>query len=761
MLKSQIPNSCLSGRQAKSQINPKSQIPMSKTSKFRVWKIGIWGLFGIWCLGLGICFAISIYNLTSALAQEAKEPIVVNGDEVEYSTDNKEITARGKVEIIYKDSKLTCQKLTINTQTKEAVAEGLVVLDDQKGIIEGSKMTYNFDTKTGTIFDSHFRANPYFGKSEKVEKVSDAEFIAKKGFVTTCSFDKPHYRIGAKQVNMFPKDKIQTQGDTFFIGDAPILYLPRYNHSLKDSMMHFQVMPGKRSDWGGYLLSMYRQNLTPSLDARLYLDYRSKLGLAEGFGLNYFSQHFGKGNYKFYYTHEQPDGLNEDFQRYLVRWRHRWEVDERTKVTSEVYKITDEHRKFDTAHSFLKDYFYREYETDSEPLTYALLHHNFKYSSMDFLVQKRINNWFNQLDKLPEVKYSLPSINMGETPFYFESSTSFASFNKKASTAPVSSDEVSVTRLDTFNKVSLPSRLSIFQVTPYVAGRETVYDKAADDENLASRVTFYSGVDLSTKFYRIFDVKSGFLNMQLDGLRHIITPTVGYAYNHDPTIPASQLYQIDSIDAITGNNVANLGFSNKLQTKREGKSVDLLDFLVSSAYVFQPKTGSKSGSHLSDILLDLKLLPYSWLRIQADAVYQHSGSRSDVNYRKFTEANCDISLNLGKERSLGFGQRYQRQSGNELTAHLYWRLNPKWKFSIYQRYNLKHYRDSANRDISRGILEQEYTISRDLHCWVMDITVSDKRNEGATIYCLFRLKAFPEMEFGFNQSYREARSGAQ
>ncbi len=559
---------------------------------------------------------------------------------------------------------------------------------------------------------------------------------------------------------MFPKDKIQTQQDVFYIGDTPVLSLPRYNHSLKDSMMHVQVMPGKKSEWGGYLLSMYRHNLTPSLDARVYLDYRSKLGAAEGFGLNYISRHFGKGDYKFYYTHERPEHLDEDFQRYLVRWRHKWDVDEKTKVTSEVYKITDERRKFESAQNFLKDYFYREYETDSEPLTYALLHQNFKYSSMDFLVQKRVNPWFNQIDKLPEVKYSLPNINIGETFLYFESSTSFASFNKKASTAPVSPDEVSVTRLDTLNKVSLPARVSIFQVAPFVAGRETLYDKAADDENLASRVTFYSGVDLSTKFYRVFDVKSDFLNMQLDGLRHIITPTVGYAYNHDPTIPSGDLYQIDSIDAITASNAATLGLSNKLQTKRDGKSVDLLDCFLSSSYVFKPKAQDKSGSHISDILFEMKLLPYSWLRIQSDAVYKHSGSRSDVNYRKFTEANYEISFSLGKERSLGFSQRYQRQSGNELTAHFYWRLNPKWKFSVYQRYNLKDYRDSADRDISKGLLEQEFTVSRDLHCWVMDITVSDRGNEGATIFFLFRLKAFPEMEFGFNQSYRTAQSGA-
>jgi len=702
----------------------------------------------------------------SLYAQENKEPIVVNGDQVEYSTDNKEITATGKVEVIYKGSKLSCQKLTVNTQTKAAVAEGLVILDDQKGIIEGSKMIYNFDTKAGTIFDSNFRANPYFGKSKEVEKVSDAEFIAMGGFVTTCSFDHPHYRIGSKQINIFPNDKIKTRGDTVYIGDVPTLYLPKFNHSLKDRMMHLEVMPGKRKDWGPYLLAAWRYNLTPNVDGRVYLDYRQELGMAEGFGLNYSNPTFGKGDYKFYYTHEEPNKVNDnkvndDFERYLIRWRHKWDIDQGTKVTSEVYKIVDERRKVESQRSFLKDYFYREYEVDAQPLTYALLHHSFKYSSLDLLVQKRVNGWFDQIDKLPELKYSLANAQIADTPFYFENSSSFAVFGKKASTSPVSPDEVDVTRLDTLNKISLPKKVAFLEVAPFVGNRQTLYDKGLNDKDLPIRTIFYSGVDLSSKFYRIFNVKSNFLNMDLDGLRHIITPTVGYSYNHDPTIPASNLYQIDAIDALTTNNAASLGLSNKLQTKRNGSSVDLADCLVTSSYIFKPKTGDKLGSNFSDILIKMKLLPYSWMRIQSDAIYNHSGNRSDENYRKFTNANYDINFDLGHERSLGFGQRYQRQGGDEITGSLYWRLNPKWKFSVYQRYSLKQYRDSANQDVSKGLIEQQYTISRNLHCWNLDVTLSSKRSEGSTIYFIFRLVAFPEMEFGFNQSYHKPQSGSQ
>jgi LPS-assembly protein len=709
-------------------------------------------------LFFSLCFGICHYSYAQ---EKLGESIIVNGDTVEYSMDNKEVSAIGNVSVIYKGSKLTCDKLTVNTETKEGVAEGNARLEDQKGVIEGKKITYNFETKTGTMIDSEFRANPYFGRAQTVEKVSENEIVTKNSYATTCSLDDPHYRLKSKQINLFPGDKIQTRGTSLFVKDAPMAYLPWYSHSLKDPFMHVRVMPGKNKDWGAHMLTAWRYNLTENLDGRIYLDYRDRLGVAEGFGANYNTNYLGRGDFKFYYTQEKDKKIKEDmpseFQRYFARLRHRWDIDGQTTLTSEVYKISDEKRKiYDPQAAFLKDYFYREYEKDSQPLTYALLHHFFRYSSFDLLIQKRTNHWFDQIEKLPELKYSLPSLKIGETPLYFENSSSLANLDKKASISPVTPGEEDVTRFDTTNKLSLPTKASIFWLSPFVSSRQTVYDKGADGDSLPVRTMFSSGVDVSTKFYRIFDVKSAFFGMDINGLRHIITPSIGYAYNHEPTIVSSKLRQIDTVDSITRGNSATLELTNKLQTKRGGQSVDLVDLKVNSSYLLKPKTGDKLGSNLSDILCELKILPYSWLRIESDAIYERSGNRSDANYNKFSNANYDINLDFAEGRSFGIGQRYQRKGGNEIIYSFNWRLNPKWGFSFYHRIENGH-----DPLLQRGLKEQEYVISRDLHCWAVDLSLNSKKNEGNSIWVVFRLKAFPETEFGFNQSYNKPKSGSQ
>ncbi len=707
-------------------------------------------------------------NATSAMPvahSDNKNPhdqIMVNGDQVQYSANNRQVTASGNVVILYKKTRLTCDKATADIDTKDCDAQGHVRLDDNQGTVEGEKLKYNFETKRGTVFDAGFRANPYFGRAEKLEKSGENEFIAFKGAATTCDFDHPHYRLGAKKITMVPGDKIQIQGMTGYAGNTPVMVLPRYNHSLKDSFMHLMVTPGKSRDWGPYLLGGWRYNLSDSVDGRLYLDYRSRLGFAEGFGLNYRTPDFGKGDYKFYYTNERPLkellplGAPREYQRYLSRWRHTWEIDKRTTFVSEVYTIGDQRRKIDSQRSFLKDYFFREYEKDTEPLTYGLLHHNFDYSSLDLLVQMRTNHWFSQEEKKPELKYTLPNLRLGDSPFYFEHNSVVGSYEKKPDTAPATLNEETVSRLDTTNKFSMPMRVSFIRLTPYVKNEETFYDKSEDGATGPLRNIFYSGADASTKFYRMYDVHSHFLGMEIERLRHIITPSVGYAFNHEPTVKAFHLRQIDSIDAITRGNAATVGLSNKFQTKRNGQSVDFIDSRVSSVYNFKPKTGDKRGSSFSDILTELTVLPYSWMRFDADATYKHSGPRDASGYNRFTSANYDFSFNVGADRSFSFGQRYQRGGSNQLTQGITWRCTPKWKFIFYDRYEIG--RDPL---LKRGFKEQEYTVSRDLHCWIVDFSINRSQTEGDSFWVIFRLKAFPEMGFNFNQTYSHPKPGSQ
>ena len=694
-------------------------------------------------------------------------PLTINADNVEYGADTKNVTAAGNVEIFYKGAKLTCQKLTVNTETKEGLAEGGVRLESSQGIIEGESFHYNFQNKTGYLKDAIFRAAPYFGRARNLDKVSESELIAFNGYATTCSYDHPHYRIKSKRINIFPGNKIQTKSDEFLFGDIPVMSIPYFSQSFKDPLMHVQLSPGKRKDWGYYMLSQWRLNLAQNMNGQVYFDARTKWGLAEGFGTNYLTPYFGNGDFKFYYTHETPGDLpanttSDQFQRYLVRWRHKWDIDKKTNFVSEYYQITDEKRKeLGPNYNFLKDYFYREFEQDAQPLTYLQVHHAFDYSSLDLLVQQRTNSWYNPgyLEKSPEVKFSMPSYKIGDTPFYFDNNSTGGAYNLKNSSTTLnaaSTPDTHVNRLDTVNKLSMPLKVAFIQLTPFTSSRQTFYSDGLNGD-VSPRTIFSTGADMSTKFYRTFDVRNNFLGMDINGLRHIITPTVSYNYSHTPTVTAAELRQIDGVDVITtSSNTAALTLSNKLQTKRNGTSVDFVDFLVTNSYNYKPKDKTTVRGGFSDYIFKLIFLPYSWVRLDADATYTHSGSRDLPNFNTLSNINLDANFSLGKDRSLGFSQRYLRKGSNSMIYNFKWLLNTKWAFSFYDRFER-----GSDQTLEKGLVEEEYTIIRDLHCWDMSITYNRKSGQGASVFILFRLKAFPELNFNFNQSYHKPTTGAQ
>ncbi|MCX7927121.1 MAG: hypothetical protein N2606_03175 [Candidatus Omnitrophica bacterium] len=704
-----------------------------------------------------VFFFVLVFSRKVCLAQVPGESLVVNGDTVEYLTEKNEIVAKGNVSVNYQGTILTCEKLTVNTQTKQAIAEGNVTIRDVHGLMYGERILYNFKTKQGTIENAKFYSQPYFGKAEKIELVSDKQFDVYNGRLSTCNFNQPHYHLKSRKLSFYSQDKIKSWENVLYFGALPVAYVPYYRHSLKDNATHIQLTPGYSDQWGAYLLTATRYYLSESVQGKIYFDYRNKLGFAEGISANYKNTGFGSGDFKFYYTTERPkEGLPKesgDFQRYFARLRHHWQIDEQTYFTGEVHRIVDDkRRKFGSVYNILKDYFPRNYERDPKPISYALLNHNFTHSQLSFYLEKRINRWYDQIEKLPEITYSLPSLPIFSTPFYFEDTTKATVFNKKeASPSPSWKDE-SVNRLDTLNKISLPTNFSIFEFTPYVAERFTYYSKDNSGDSIGVRSVFYSGIDVSTKFYRIYDLTSNFLNIEINRLRHIISPTIGYAYNNQPSIPSTKLYQMDAIDAIGHSNAFTLGVSNKLQTKRNNETIDFVDFKVDSIYYLYrriPTSGITVHDELSDIILKLKVFPYNWLQFYSDANYV-------AEKRQFSTINYDFMFNFGNEKQIGLGQRYQYDGSNEITVSSEWRLTPKWKFHLYERIQTA---DKA--DLRKGFVVQEYGFTRDLHCWLWELTYSHEKTKGDAIWCVFKLKAFPEIGVDFRQGFNSPQSGPQ
>ena len=667
----------------------------------------------------------------------------LNGDSVEYSMDGNKITAKGNVVIIYQGMTMTCDKVEFSRDTKNAHAEGHVILKTSKGEIRGDNLTFNFYSRTGQFNEAHLIASPYYGYGQKVEKVSDDEIKMSQGYVTTCDHDKPHYRLMSKRVEVYPGKKLVGRQVKMVIGNMPLIYIPKFTQRLDDNKPILTFIPAYTKDWGATLLTTYRYYFNDNLKGNLHLDVREKRGIASGFDVFYNTVKMGAGVIKTYYMDERKIQTKHYFggdpllkpiyrERFKVEWRHKWEVDKNTNAILQYYRLSDD--------AVIKDYFRKQYQQDLSPDTFFLLTRSLTAGTLSFRADGRVNRFEAGLERLPEISYDLPDHRLGDTKFYFKNTTTYSNLAfKEASPTEVRRETM---RFDTDNQVSYQTKLGIFELQPFVGERETYYSKTLNPDKYDSiRGIFRTGANLSTKFYRIYDVDSNNFGIPIHRLRHVFSPSIAYLYQHEPTLSKTYLDNFDFIDTLDRSHGLTFSFENKLQTKRDDQTVDLARMVVSTDYLLKE---DPNDSGFNKIKANFDIKPVNWLTLYFDSTYD---TRRDL----LNTANVDLYVKNGEKWSFSLGKRFENNVDDQITSEITYKINPKWKFKVYERFDT----DSGTQK------EQDFVITRDLHEWEMDLNFNETRGEGSEIMLIFRLKAFPDMAIDLGSGFNKRKAGSQ
>lgn len=687
-----------------------------------------------------VVFASLAFCSMSAAIELAKEdvPVIVNGDKVEFFTEQEKVVAEGDVVVEYGTTTLTCDKIVVFTKTKDGFAEGHVVLRDEKGTIRGESLSFNFESEQGEIMGADFKTAPYFVRSPKAKKFPE-KFVLSNADITTCNLDRPHYRMHCRSVEIFPKDKIRAKGVRFIAGSMPIMYLPIFVQDLKDRRHGFSFQPGQSREWGSYLLSAYRYYLNEEVRGLVRVDYRENKGFAYGLDLEKFAGDYGTAHLEYYFIKESLHGRGEvepffkNPERYKLEYRHKWDIDKATHFITEIHDFSDE--------NFLRHYFYRQFEIDPAPRSYALLSHTYPNATFSVLLQKRFNQFFSETEKIPEVKLETGKFKlMDSSLLYYQNETSITGFTSRTRLSDADQDTV---RGDVFNQLSYPFTMAFFNLEPLVGFRSSYYSKDKNGDERLLRNVFSSGFSILTKFYKTFeDIHLNAYGFELDKMRHIITPSVNYSYVHEPTLPNERLTAFDSIDSIAQANSLTLSLENKLQTKRQNAAVDFLRFVASNPYNF---LDSKGWGKI--VTLDLEMKPNSWLEYDSNAEF-------DRSRHSFRTANFDVTFPFSDDKGkVSAGYRYATGGDDSelLTFTLERQFNPKWKFRSYHRIQF-------TAPTSSMIEEQEYALTRDLHCWEVEFSANNKEKKGTTFWVTFRCKVFPDIGFDVDKHHQAPKN---
>jgi len=704
--------------------------------------IKLFRIFSLSCV-LAFILGLSFYAHANS-TQPQGQPVEVIGDKVEFSIAENKVIAEGNVSIKRDDVTLLCDKVVYDRATKIAEAEGRVVVIRSGERLIGEKMSFNFETMKGIFSDGKFFSDPFYGSGEKITRISEGHVRIENGYITTSDFDKPEYRLYSNRVDIYPGEKAIARNVRLLVGNMPIMYFPKYTQDLTGKEPAVIFTPGYDKHWGEFLLSRWRFEMTKNVKGVTHLDYRSRKGLAGGVDVTYKTVYAGNGIVRTYYMNERKTSSKHHFwkdrdiptierERFKAEWRHRWQINPNTQAMLQYYRLSDA--------EFLKDYFEREYDEDNSPETYFLLTHALPIGTLSFRADARVNRFVDAVERLPEINFSMQNQRILNTRFYVKSETTYSNLTKKL--ASPSEDRKETMRLDMDNEISYPFKLGFVELKPFVGTRQTYYSKTKDRGHYNSiRGIFKTGADLSTKFYRIYDVQIDKWNLNINRLRHVVTPSIAYKYTHEPTVGASRLDQFDSIDSLTRGHKLHFSLENKLQTKSGKASVDMFRMITGVDYLLKEDTG-KGG--FNDISVDIEAKPYRWLTFYFDSIY-------DPIEEHLETANIDMYLNGQEDRwYLRLGKRYNVDVDDLFTTEFGWRINPKWKFRTYQRYDLE----------TGSLQEQEYGLQRDLHTWLFDINFNQTRGEGSEIWMVFTLKAFPDIGFDFSTGFNKRKAGSE
>ncbi|MBL7071694.1 MAG: LPS-assembly protein LptD [Candidatus Omnitrophica bacterium] len=689
--------------------------------------------------------------LPHAYAQKDATPIVVNGDKVQYDNANKKVAGSGNVSITYQDIKMTCDEIIVDVEAKRGTATGDVTLYQEDSVFKADHVIYDFENKTGDLVNGGMRMIPWYGNAKTIEKIEDKLFKLNDSHVTTCEFDEPHYRIEAKTIKVYMGDRVTAWHVFFYVGDVPVMYFPYYNHPLEDDLPQVTVVPGRNSEWGTYLLTAWRYYFHPDSKGHVHLDWRSRRGFAHGVDYKYGMRKFGKGYFRFYYLHDkEPDesqelGTSLPSERWRAQLRHKWNVDNDTVMAGEYHKVSD--------HAFIKDFFYKdEFEKEDQPQTYLMLTGARDNYTFTYLVNKKVNDFFTVVERLPEAKLHIRSLKLLDNlNLYYENESSAVRLSKKyekdLGRFSTPTDNYDALRFDSFNKLFYPFRLFGFlNVNPFVAARETFYSEDADGHDNVTRDIFKTGVDLYTRFYKIYDVETNYLDLDIHKLRHLIIPQAKYTVLPTPSIKRDQLHQFDEIDNKTMSNAIELTLQHKLQTKRRTDdggfdTHDLVTFIADTDFIIRDE--KDNDFELSDIVEHyLEISPYDWMSVYFDAIVHRRKKRIDV-------FNADLNIRESEDTEFSVGYRYEKHENSQVTAYWTNHINrhdwkKHWAFEIYERYEIQE----------KQFQEQQYTLIKDLHCWTAEMTCRVKEQRDFTFWVIFRLKAFPDMPFYFRTTYQ-------
>ena len=700
-------------------------------------------------------------------------------------------TARDNVAIHIGNTDIYADYAQYNSSTHDVELRGHVRIYRDTSLYIADNGIYNTETKKIRAINGRTASQPYFLGGANVESIEENGYLIRNGTFTTQDSAKPDFHLHARKIRVYEKDRVIFQYVTAYIGKVPVFWWPYLYQSLSDTFS-FTVSPAYTSTWGPSILTQVTFPITDNIKGRARFDYFGRRGPAIGFDpvIDYGKDEDSQARIKTFYIQDQNPELNQTNipRQGVPTGRYRLSLEDRTNFTDEIYGLANLTKLSDQY--VMQDFYPGEFRVDPVPDNVVALAKTDPFFTLTGITRFQANDFFTTTERLPEVVLDVKRHALFGGPIFYEGETGFANLQLQF---PEGSgfENYGTDRFDTFHQLTYPNTyFGWLSIVPRVGFRGTYYGKTWDlgsttfvppsnplvpdfilpPPTLANpvefdgdtfRTVFNTGAEASFKISRTWEnVQSRAFG--LDGLLHVIQPFTNFSYvsenGPNPTSilgfdrfePSTQLRAIDfpqftTIDSIDNWTVWRVGVRNRLETRRDDRTITWLELDTFFDVNFD---NPYDRTDYSNFFNNLRFTPLPWMSFSVN-------SQVPAFAKGFTEVNTLASVQPLANLQLTVGHRYLNDNPFFLDSSLflvggYYRINDNWGIGAQEQY-----------EAATGLLEQQrYSIYRDLSSWVASFGGVIRDNKGVKEYGVIftmTLKAFPK--FGFDLNFDPTSQG--
>ncbi len=447
------------------------------------------------------------------------------------------IIAEKNVEVHYRDLELFADRVEYNTETKDVLAEGNVVIRMPKEVISAERAVGNLETRMFRIEQAFGMLQPtVFYRAQEVERQDPNLYALRDARLTTCSQTVPRWEFSFRRAELVKGDHVSMWGAVFRLKSVPVFYLPYMRYPLERERTTGFLSPevGYTQHKGFTLSQSFYWAVARNMDLTLTADIYSARGVGGGLEYRYLLAGGMAGEARLYLFRFRRDEFGQQPDNaYVLRLNHSQPLPAGFRLVANV--------DYQSSFEFLREFdnnFRRAVVSNRRSEVY--LARSWGTASLSAR-GSRFETYFQQIDDsivmtyLPQVNFSLSSTPLWRgAPVYFTLASSLTSWEYGWSGAYAAGTQRKSTNLVLSPVLSLPVRgLPWLDVMTSIAANFQYYGQSYQPNT--RRVTpeplfvprFTAYVELrGPKFYRHFYGRDGQAKV-----KHLVEPFIQYNYD--------------------------------------------------------------------------------------------------------------------------------------------------------------------------------------------------------------------------------------